>query len=505
MTCASPEKAAKSIIEVDLATGEFQVFPVEGAQSASLWGILNDAQRNRLVTFGGRGARLWSTQRDRLIASFRPNITVSEIQVTPDSSRVISGSKDGKLQLWLVSEQRSIRQYDRIHTSEIVSIEIDREGGRFFVADRSGLVSAWEQDRSEPIQQSQLPDGIAATAMALDIGSGLLWVSTEQGKVVVLDSKGLQLIERIEAHREPVTCLSLSQDGQLLATGSNDKTICVWRTNTKEKIATFVGHSAPISSLEFSQDSLRLLSASQDTTVRLWDSSDLLASRESVGKKELLGEIMALNHHRSEVSNAEFSDDGRFVLTAGRDGDCVAWEAENLSPQIRVSQDQLELPRDGGWYGMGKSIELSVPSPGSLSRYGVEVECKQDSPAAVELRLSSTVTSLVVEAESIYEVGRGGSKGAKVAEMTVVNTGPSTLLLKPMQGSTSSQLRKILEAIEIRGLVVEKSIQMSSSATVRVKDLQTGEVCSESSIALELPGNASSNKNESEPGVSSPK
>ncbi len=505
MTCASPEKAAKSIVEVELATGEFQVFPVEGAQSASLWGILNDAQRNRLITFGGRGARLWSTQRDRLIASFRPNIAVSEIQVTPDSSRVISGSRDGKLQLWLVAEQRSIRQYNRIHTSEIVSIEVDREDGRFFVADRSGLVSVWEQDRSEPIQQSQLPDELAATAMTLDVASGLLWISTEQGKVVVLNSSGLQLVDRIEAHREPVTCLSLSQDGQLLATGSNDKSICVWKTNSKEKIATFVGHSAPISSLEFSQDSLRLLSASQDTTVRLWDSSDLSGSSESIGKKELLGEIMALNHHRSEVSNAEFSDDGRFVLTAGLDGDCVAWEAENLSPQIRVAQDQVELPRDGEWYGIGACIELSVPSPGSLSRYGFEIKCKQDYPSTIEFRLARPNTSIVVEENSIHAIGRSGSKGPKIAEITIENTGTTALQLKPLEGSTPSLVRKILESIEIRSLDVGKSVQLLLPVSVQVKDLQTGEICSDASITLELPGDDPLSRNASESQGSSAK
>jgi WD40 repeat protein len=55
-------------------------------------------------------------------------------------------------------------------------------------------------------------------------------------------------------HQKPITCLSFSPDGKLLASASHDKTVKVWSTETGKCIKTIRGHTATIRTCAFSPD-----------------------------------------------------------------------------------------------------------------------------------------------------------------------------------------------------------------------------------------------------------
>ena len=60
-------------------------------------------------------------------------------------------------------------------------------------------------------------------------------------------------------------------DGQVLASGSLDKTIKLWDVDSRREIATLKGHSNSVSSVPFSPDGQVLASGSVDKTIKLWD------------------------------------------------------------------------------------------------------------------------------------------------------------------------------------------------------------------------------------------
>lgn len=69
---------------------------------------------------------------------------------------------------------------------------------------------------------------------------------------------------------EPILCSTFSRDGELLATGSRDGKVKVWKVSDGVCVRKFVkAHSQGITSVAFSKDSLQLLTTSFDSLVRI--------------------------------------------------------------------------------------------------------------------------------------------------------------------------------------------------------------------------------------------
>lgn len=486
ITLIAPQRSTRSVTKIDLDSGRSSTFPVEGPQNASLWGVLNDPTRKRLVTYGGRGARLWSTKWNRLIASFRPNVSICEIQYMPDGSRILSGSRDGTIQMWSVQDGRSLLQWEKVHSTEIASMQFSSDGLHVISLDKAGLVVLWDVQQAKPIQTAQLASGMVPTAAVLSSDVSSFWIAISDGRVLRLDPRTLQIQSEVKAHLETVGCLALSANGLTLATGSNDKSICLWDVSNNSKLATLVGHSAAITSLEFSRDSMRLLSSSQDTSVRIWDTRSICYTREREAGRTILGELMALNYHRSAVNMAEFSRDGSSILSVGQEGDSVVWESEELPPHLRATQDQTEIPAHNAWSAIGQLLELSVPTPGNLSKHWMEVDSGPDGSLPFEIQIQLPVQRYQQVGETLIAKLPGSDEGVPIAEIQRPRNSEKSLRLKPLRDATPAMIQELLGAIAVRPVDTAASLENQGILYFRVLRAEDGHLSSKTQITVAL-------------------
>ncbi len=67
----------------------------------------------------------------------------------------------------------------------------------------------------------------------------------------------------------PLFSVAFSVDGQMVAAGSNRQTL-LWKTANGKLLRTLNGHSKNVNVLAFSPDNSNLATGSEDKTVMLW-------------------------------------------------------------------------------------------------------------------------------------------------------------------------------------------------------------------------------------------
>ncbi len=95
-------------------------------------------------------------------------------------------------------------------------------------------------------------------------------------------------------------------------------TVDLWRGAAQKNTITLQGHTGRIQRARFSQDGNRIATASDDKSVRIWNAND--------------GTLVSELSLESPVFDASFSPDGRFLATGEFERRVILWNLESLEP-----------------------------------------------------------------------------------------------------------------------------------------------------------------------------
>ncbi|HEV7892229.1 MAG TPA: WD40 repeat domain-containing protein [Pyrinomonadaceae bacterium] len=125
-------------------------------------------------------------------------------------------------------------------------------------------------------------------------------------KVKVVDVKSGRVVARLEAHPGVVRALAFSDDGSLLASGSDDGVVRVWDAAKGGLLRAFEGHTDSVRAVAFGPGGRLLASGGEDESIKVWDvnTGTLLRSIDYDGPDLLY------------VVSIAFRPDGKRLLTA---------------------------------------------------------------------------------------------------------------------------------------------------------------------------------------------
>jgi len=141
-------------------------------------------------------------------------------------------------------------------------------------------------------------------------------------------------LRTLEGHTDRVLGVAFSPDqGQFLATASNDLTVKLWNTSTGELLFDLPGQSISHEhvQLAFSPDGRLLAAGSKNNTVGVWD----VVTGQAV---------FTLVGHAQPIFNVTFSPDGRRLASAGRDGMVKVWDLPLAEPGASAPGARASAP-----------------------------------------------------------------------------------------------------------------------------------------------------------------
>jgi WD40 repeat protein len=151
----------------------------------------------------------------------------------------------------------------------------------------------------------------AAIAVAYSPNGQLIASGSEDNTVKIWRHDG-QLLATLE-HPDSILDVAFSPDGQLVASAGVDDTVKLWQTDGTF-LASFEGHGADINSVAFSPDGQLIASASNDRTIKLWRKDGTL--------------VKTLTNHANSVESIAFSPDGQLLLSASSDKTLKLWQLD---------------------------------------------------------------------------------------------------------------------------------------------------------------------------------
>ncbi len=205
--------------------------------------------------------------------------------ITVDGDRVVRvWSATGALERELVG-----------HTAEILDAHLSADGRSLATGSADGTARVWDLDGSKVVI-AQCGDGL------------------------------------------PVTAVRLSPDGNTVVSATDDNVMCYWDATNGAQLYLLRGHRGRIQTIRWSPDPARklVLTASADGTALLWNPFD--------GKPVL----QPIFHDGRAIASAEFSSDGRLIVTAGGDQLARLWAVPDDIPPDDPSLRARELRRFAG-------------------------------------------------------------------------------------------------------------------------------------------------------------
>ncbi|MEW6498220.1 MAG: serine/threonine-protein kinase [Cyanobacteriota bacterium] len=164
---------------------------------------------------------------------------------------------------------------------------------------------------------------------------GFPQVSVQETSSSPLPKHNWRCAYTLKGHTQSIRSLAITPDGEILASGSDDKTVKLWQLATGQMICTLKGHSKSVASVAISSDGEILASGSEDKTIKLWQ----LTTGLQIGK-------LTLGNWFSGDSGCVYaiaiSPDGEMLVSLSSSGEVKLWN-------LKSGQEIQRLRGDTSW------------------------------------------------------------------------------------------------------------------------------------------------------------
>ena len=194
---------------------------------------------------------------------------VTAVAVTPDGSKIVTGSQDSTVRVWNANTGSELTQLQGFQTV-VTALAVTRDGTQVITGSSDWTARIWDMQTGTELRQLKgHGGGIRSVAVTAD-GARIITGSDDATARIWDANTGAELAQ-LKGHQGAVTAVTVMADGARIVTGSDDSTARIWDANTGTELAQLKGPKGAVTAVTVTPDGTRVVTGSRDGTVQMWE------------------------------------------------------------------------------------------------------------------------------------------------------------------------------------------------------------------------------------------
>ncbi|XP_068184542.1 WD repeat, SAM and U-box domain-containing protein 1-like isoform X2 [Antennarius striatus] len=312
-------------------------------------------------------AILWSSETGEVVATLKhpDRSPLRFCAFAPDSSFFVTGASDGTVALWDYS-CKTLHRCSAVSEASVVACSFSPCSQMFVTGCTHGDLRLWDTDISLLHAEKNAHDlGVASCSFAPQFhvdGSCAefrlascgqdsqlkIWiVSQHEGAAYVM-----RLLHTLTSQSAPVLSCAFSSDGELVVSGSMDKTVAIYDANSGTLRDMLKQHDRYVTAVALSPTMLLIASGSTDRTVNVWRMGDGVGTTAAESRETVCQGRKLPGHSRLLLSDWSEEDVRTWLCEEGLQELVSIFKANNIDG-AELSQLNRETATELGIESVG--------------------------------------------------------------------------------------------------------------------------------------------------------